>query len=263
MPPLRVLILGGAGEAAALADDLAGDGRFEPTLSLAGRTGAPRLPVIAWRIGGFGGVPGLVRFLGENGVQALIVATHPFAAQMRRHAVEAVRAVRMPLAMIERPAWLPGAGDDWTMVADMQQAALALGPDPRRVLLTIGRKDLAPFVGAPWHAYVVRSVDAPPPESLPPGAEMIAARGPFDEQAERQLLIDRHIEVIVTKNSGGAAVEAKLRAARGLGLPVIMIERPAAPDLRGLAVTTVTDAAAALNWLWTLHQTVSDAERGV
>lgn len=263
MPPLRVLILGGAGEAAALADALAGDGRFEPTLSLAGRTRAPRLPAIAWRIGGFGGVEGLIRYMGENGVQALIVATHPFAAQMRRHAVEAVRAVPMPLLMIERPAWLAGEGDDWTAVADMTQAALALGPDPRRVLLTIGRKDLAPFVAAPWHAYVVRSVDAPPPESLPPGAEVITARGPFDEDDDQRLLIDRRIEVIVTKNSGGAATEAKLRAARSLGLPVIMVDRPAPPDLSGLAVTTVTDAAGALDWLQTLHQAGSDAERGV
>lgn len=263
MPPLRVLILGGAGEAAALADALASDGRFEPTLSLAGRTRSPRLPTIAWRIGGFGGVEGLIRHLGENGVRALIVATHPFAAQMRRHAVEAVRAVPMPLLMIDRPAWRAGDGDDWTTVADMTQAALTLGRDPRRVLLTIGRKDLAPFVAAPWHAYVVRSVDTPPPESLPPGAEVITARGPFDEDDDRRLLIDRRIEVIVTKNSGGAATEAKLRAARGLGLPVIMVERPAPPDLRGLVVTTVTDAAGALDWLETLHQAVSAAERGV
>jgi precorrin-6A/cobalt-precorrin-6A reductase len=263
MPCLRVLILGGAGEAATLADALAGDDRFAPTLSLAGRTRSPRLPAIDWRIGGFGGVEGLVRYLEESRTRALIVATHPFAAQMRRHAALAVRAVPMPLLLIARPAWRAGEGDRWIPVADMGQAADALGPVPRRALLTIGRKDLAPFAAAPHHAYVVRSVDAPPPESLPVGAEVITARGPFDEDAERRLLIDRRIDVIVTKNSGGAATEAKLSAARSLGLPVIMVERPAAPDLSGLAAGVAADAAGALAWLEHLHHALFSTERGV
>jgi precorrin-6A/cobalt-precorrin-6A reductase len=258
---LKVLILGGAGEAAALADLLAGDRRFEPVLSLAGATRSPRPFPIASRTGGYGGAEGLARHLAEDGIQALVVATHPFAAQMRRQAVEAVRRAPIPLLLVERPAWQPTEGDRWLRVPDMEAAAGALGPESRCVLLTIGRKELAPFAAKPHHAYVVRTIDPPPPETLPAGAVLVTDRGPFDEAAERRLLQERRIDILVTKNSGGAATQAKLHAARGLGLPVVMVERPPSPDLDGLAVDVVADAGGAMAWLEARHQALS-AKRG-
>jgi len=263
MGALKILILGGTGEASALADSLAHDARFAPTLSLAGRTRAPRLPAIPVRIGGFGGVEGLRDYLEAAAVQALIVATHPFAVQMRRHAIEAVRAQPMPLLLIERPSWQAGAGDDWTELASMEAAAAALGRPPRRVLLTVGRQDIAPFADAPWHDYVLRSVEPPPPESLPPKVKILTARGPFDAEAERRMLIEERIEVLVTKNSGGAATEGKLRAARALGLPVLMVARPPWPELDGLDACRAADVAGARRWLEALHHEPLSAERGV
>jgi precorrin-6A/cobalt-precorrin-6A reductase len=257
MAPLRVLILGGSAEASALARLLADDRRFAPLLSLAGRTRAPALPPIAHRIGGFGGVEGLVRWLGEAGVELLVCATHPFASQMRRNAVEAARRTRTPLLVVERPAWSPVEGDRWTGVADMAAAARALGDAPQRVLLTVGRKDLAPFVAAGQHAYLIRSIDAPPAQSLPANAEVITARPPFGEACERRLLEARRIEVVVTKNSGGCDTAAKLAAARGLGLPVILVERPPAPDVAGLDVGRAVDAPEALAWLEARHEAAS------
>jgi precorrin-6A/cobalt-precorrin-6A reductase len=263
MPPLKILILGGTGEASTLSALLARDPRFNATLSLAGRTATPRLPEIPWRSCGFGGVSGLTRYLVDNAIQALIVATHPFAVQMRQNAVAAVRETKIPLLMIERPAWHATSGDRWTEVPDMAKAVAALGKTPRRVLLTIGRKDLAPFIAAPWHDYVIRSVDAPPPESLPPRAKIITARGPFTQAADRQMLIEERIALIVTKNSGGTATQSKLLAARELGLPVIMVARPPWPDVTGLNAGKAADAAAAYRWLEALHHATSPAKRGV
>jgi precorrin-6A/cobalt-precorrin-6A reductase len=263
MPQLKILLLGGTGEASALARLLAEDPSFAPVLSLAGRTAAPVLPAIPWRIGGFGGVAGLAHYLQDNGVQVLVVATHPFAAQIRQNAVAAARLTGRVLLMIERPAWGPEAGDLWTGVADMDEAAAALGPTRRRVLLTIGRKDLGPFAGAPWHDYVIRSVDAPPPELLPPCAKIITARGPFTLEDDRRMLHAERIEVIVTKNSGGTATQSKLIAARELGLPVIMVARPPWPDVTGLKAGRVSDAPSALRWLATFHGAASSAKRGV
>jgi precorrin-6A/cobalt-precorrin-6A reductase len=253
MPPLKILILGGTGEASALAKLLTGDPRFSPMLSLAGVTASPRLPDIPWRSGGFGGVAGLIRYIEEQSIQALIVATHPFAVQMRANAAAAGRATQIPLLFIERPSWQAQQGDSWQEVADMTRAAAALGNTPRRVLLTIGRKDLAPFTGAPWHDYLIRSVDAPPPETLPPHAKIITARGPFTQIEDQQLLAKHRIEVIVTKNSGGTATESKLHAALALGLPVIMVARPEWPDVTGLNATKAEDAPGALAWLETQH----------
>lgn len=257
MNPLRVLILGGSAEASALARSLEGDSRFAPVLSLAGRTRSPRLPPIAHRIGGFGGVDGLAQWLREPRADLLVCATHPFAAQMRRHAALAADRTGTPLLVIERPAWSPVDGDQWIPVADMAAAASALGERPRRVLLTVGQKDLSPFAGAPQHAYVVRSIDPPSPESLPPGAQVISARPPFEGADERRLLETHRIEVVVTKNSGGSDAAAKLAAARALGLPVIMVERPPALELGGLDAQRAADAAGAMAWLEARHEAAS------
>ncbi|MHB1872724.1 MAG: cobalt-precorrin-6A reductase [Steroidobacteraceae bacterium] len=254
---MRVLILGGSADASALARRLAGDGRFAPVLSLAGRTKSPVLPPIAHRIGGFGGVDGLVRWLSEPGADLLICATHPFAAQMRRHAVAAARRTGMPLLMIERPPWQAIEGDRWTPVPDMAAAARALGEAPRRVLLTIGQKDLAPFAAAPQHAYVVRSIDPPAAENLPPGAQVISARPPFFEADERTLMQAHGIEVVVTKNSGGSDAAGKLAAARALGLPVILVERPPPLDLDGMDGVRSVDAVGAMAWLEARHEAAS------
>lgn len=245
---MRLLILGGSTEASALARALAGDARFAPTLSLAGRTQAPVLPPIPARIGGFGGVTGLAGWLRAERIAAVVNATHPFAARMSASAAAACAETGTPLLRVLRPAWTPGPGDDWREVADMAAAARAPGAAPRRVFLTVGRQDLAPFAGMPQHAYVIRSVDPPPPETLPPRATVISARGPFDVAAETALLRDHAIDVIVTKNAGGSATEGKLAAARALGVPVVMVARP--PAATG---ETVPDVAGALAWLDRVH----------
>ena len=244
---MNLLILGGTTEATTIGRALAGDTRFAAEISLAGRTRTPLPQPLPTRIGGFGGAEGLSRHLVERRIDALIDATLPFAARMTANAVAAARATGTHLLVVLRPAWQPRVGDRWAMVADMAEAAEALGTAPRRVLLTVGQKDLTPFAGAPHH-FVLRSVDPPPPEVLPADVEVIAARGPFSEADELRLLADRRIDVIVTKNSGGSATAAKLAAARKRGLPVVMVQRPPAPQ-----VETVAGAGEVLQWLERLH----------
>jgi precorrin-6A/cobalt-precorrin-6A reductase len=251
---MRVLILGGTTEASALARALADDPRVAATLSLAGRTSAPAPQPVPLRVGGFGGADGLADWLRVHRIDVLIDATHPFATRISRNALVAAEAARTKLLVLLRPAWRPVAGDDWRVVPDMDTAAEALGEHPRRVLLTVGRQDLAPFPRTP-HRYVLRSVEPPPSALIPANAEIIAARGPFAEEDERALMTAHAIEMLVTKNAGGEATAAKLAAARALRLPVVMVARPAPPD--GPHVPTVADALA---WLEARH---AEAPRGV
>ena len=246
---MRVLVLGGTTEARALYGLLeARTGRFQATVSLAGATRAPVLPALDVRIGGFGGVAGLRAWLETHGIEAVIDATHPFAAQISGNAVQACTQAGVPLLRVERPGWTPGVGDDWTLVPDMQAAACALGTVPRRVLLTVGRKDLLPFATMDRHDWLLRSVDRPDSALLPPGARVLQARGPFYEAAEETLLRTERIDVIVTKNSGGMATAGKLVAARRLGVAVIMVARPVLAP-----APVVPDATAAMTWLDALH----------
>lgn len=239
---MRLLILGGTTEATALAAAVSNDSRFDTLLSFAGATRAPRPPAVPHRIGGFGGIPGLVAALAD--VDLLIDATHPFAARMKHNAAQAASLTNTPFLAIRRPEWQPTESDSWTEVPNMAAAAQSLGPTPRRILLTIGQKDLAAFQSAPWHHYTVRSVDPPRPETLPPNATVISARGPFRLADELALLRHHRIEILVTKNSGGTATEPKLEAARTLRLPVVMVQRPPHPE-----APTAADIPTALAWL--------------
>ena len=223
---MRLLILGGTTEASALARYIAGRIDIDPILSLAGRTRNPVVPPIPHRTGGFGGVTGLKAYLTETKTDAVIDATHPFAAQMSLHAAEACRDLKMPLVQFTRSPWRPAEGDRWLPVRDMTAAAEALDVKRRRVLLTVGGLQLAAFVAAPQHHYVIRTIDPPEAANTLPDHQLILARGPFALEDEVALMRDERIDVLVTKNSGGNATEAKLEAARTLGIEVVMVERP-------------------------------------
>lgn len=244
---MRILILGGTTEASALAALLAGDSRFDATLSLAGRTASPKAQPLATRVGGFGGADGLVQWIVAEKIAAVIDATHPYADQISANAVAACRQAAIPLVSIVRPAWQPVPGDRWQVVANAGAAAAALDKGPQRVFLSLGRLDLHAFTAAPQHAYVARIIDAPQQARLPPNIRFLRARGPFDLAAERRLLDDEKIDVIVSKNSGGAATYPKIDAARERGLPVVMIARPDKP-----AGHAVAGPQAAIDWL--LHE---------
>lgn len=250
----RVLILGGTTEARQLAGRLAGRSDLDVTLSLAGRTQDPATQPVPVRIGGFGGAEGLAAWLEQTGTQILIDATHPFAARISTNAVEAARKVRIPIIALRRPEWTPVEGDRWTLVGSVTEAIAALGDAPRRVFVALGRQELAPLVHAPQHSYLIRSVDPIEPRLAVRQAQYILDRGPFAEAAEREMLSGQAIDAIIAKNSGGAATYGKIVAARVLGIPVILVRRPALPDV---PAAEGVDAALAM-----LDHLLAPAKRG-
>jgi precorrin-6A/cobalt-precorrin-6A reductase len=239
----RVLVLGGTGEARGLAGLLDGDPRFDVTVSLAGRTEAPRPAPGRTRSGGFGGAEGLAAWLRSEHVHALVDATHPFAAAISAHAAAAAAAADVPLLAVRRPGWTPVPGDRWHTVDTLTEAAAVLPSLGTRAFLTVGRQDLAAFAGTSLFC-LVRSVD-PPAVPLPRDHRLLLSRGPFAVADELRLLREHRIDVLVTKDSGGSATAAKLTAARELGLPVVTVRRPPPPP--GVPVAETAGQAAA--WL--------------
>lgn len=211
--------------------------------SYAGRTDAPMGQPIHMRVGGFGGVEGLRAYLQAEGISHVIDATHPFAAQMSTNAVAACGAEGIPLIALERAPWTPSEGDRWIHVPDIPAAVAALNGPPQRVFLAIGRQHIDAFAAQPQHRYLLRLVDAPT-APLPFPADVVVARGPFDVASDTALMQERETEVIVAKNAGGKGAVAKIAAARALGLPVVMIDRPMIPP-RQLARTV----AEVMAWL--------------
>ncbi|MFF6998882.1 cobalt-precorrin-6A reductase [Streptomyces sp. NPDC008313] len=237
----HVLILGGTTEARALAARLAARPGVRVTTSLAGRVTRPAAIEGDVRVGGFGGADGLAAWLREHQVDAVVDATHPFAARITANAARAAAATGVPAVVLRRPGWRPGPGDRWHPAASLTEAAALLPPLGRRVLLTTGRLGLAAFADLPGLYVLARSVEPPEPP-LPHGTEILLARGPFTVAGERALLREHRIDVLVTKDSGGAATSAKLTAARELGLPVVVVRRPPPPE----GVTVVPDVLQAL-----------------
>lgn len=227
---MRLLILGGTTEASRLAAAVANEPGIAATLSLAGRTAAPAAAPLPMRVGGFGGIEGLARHLASERIDGVVDATHPFAARISAHAVAACARTSVPLIAFSRPRWMPEPGDRWVEVADIPGAVarLAILP-PQGVFLTTGRLDLAAFRAAPHHRYVVRTIDPPAETEALPGMVPVLGRGPFPVDDEAALMARHDIRLLVTKNSGGEASAAKLTAARRLGLPVLMVSRPALP----------------------------------
>lgn len=227
MPP-NLLILGGTTEASALAQRLAGTG-LRATLSLAGRVKAPAAQPIPMRIGGFGGADGLAAYLRDQRVSHVIDATHPFAAQISANAVTACAEAGVPLLAFTRAPWVAQPGDDWRRVPDIAGAVAALAGPRQNVMLAVGRMHLAAFAAQPQHRYLLRLVEAPDAALPLPDATAIIDRGPFSRAGDTALMRDHGVQVVVAKNAGGSGARAKIDAARDLGLPVILIDRPALP----------------------------------
>jgi precorrin-6A/cobalt-precorrin-6A reductase len=239
----KLLILGGTGEAVALAAQAVKIDGLQVISSLAGRTQNPvDLPGLS-RIGGFGGEQGLIDYLRSHQIDLVIDATHPFAQQISWNGARAAAICGLPWLRLERPAWQPLDGDRWFSVANHEQAAALLPGLARRVFLTIGRQELGHYAHLTDLWFLMRSIDPPVNVAMPPG-EVILAKGPFDLADEKELLVKYGIEVIVSKNSGGDATYGKVAAARELGLAVVMIERPVEP-----AGDLVTNLDAADRWL--------------
>lgn len=241
----KVLILGGTGDAIDLAAQASKIPGIAVTTSLAGRTLHPIAPSGDYRVGGFGGSAGLATYLQDQSIDFLIDATHPFAAHISWNAEAAAREVGIPYLMLVRPVWEKIEGDRWIEVESVEAAAEAIPADARRVFLTIGRQQLAPFLKLKpqlniW--FLTRSID--PPEPPMPQGKILLDRGPFHLEQERKLLQEYAIDAIVSKNSGGDATYAKVRAARELEIPIVMVQRPAMPPGE-----QVSNVAAVLAWI--------------
>jgi precorrin-6A/cobalt-precorrin-6A reductase len=226
MPNRRILVLGGTSDANALAGEFLKAG-YNVVTSLAGVTENPALPAGEIRVGGFGGEEGLFDYLKAEGFTAVADATHPFAAQISRHGLHAAERAGIPYLRLERAAWTPLPADNWINVPNTEAAVTAL-PNSARVLLTIGRKDIAGFLARDDLSGVARMIEKPA-FHLPQNWALVLARPPFSIEAERESLAFHKITHLVSKNAGGKLTAAKLIAARGLRIPVVMIERPQKP----------------------------------
>ncbi|MQT33494.1 cobalt-precorrin-6A reductase [Pseudomonas helleri] len=220
----RILLLGGVTEALAIARTLSP----QHVYSLAGVGRVPTDLRCEVRVGGYGGAEGLAHYMGEQGIDLLLDATHPYAAQISQNAARAAALSGVPCWALRRPAWVPQAGDDWREVADWAELVQALKPF-QRPLFTLGREPLEHLDEIPEQQFwTLRALDVYPGNER---CDVIGARGPFRIEEERTLFEQRRIDVLISKNSGSSATEPKLEVARERGVPVLILKRPVLPQV--------------------------------
>ena len=240
---MTVLILGGTAEARDIARRLHEEAA-DFMSSLAGRVARPRLPVGQVRVGGFGGVAGLAEFLLRFPISAVVDATHPFSEGMSRNALAACDQTRTPLLRLERPGWAGAPGSQtWHWVDSHDAAAKCANLVGSRPFLTVGRQSLAQFLQPLAERDVLARVVDRPDIELPRAWRVITSRGPYELDAERDIMRSHQADVLVTKDSGGNYTWAKMQAAAELGLRVVVVRR-APPTQNALVVHDVELAAA-------------------
>ena len=237
-----ILILAGTTEGRALAELCAEKG-LPVIASLAGATADPRPYPVPLRVGSFGGADGFLAYLRDNGIRAVVDATHPFAQKITERTADLCREIGIPYLRFERPGWVQGDKDNWTWVEQAAEAA-ALIPPTATVFLATGRQSLPEFSGLTAGRVLVRVVDPPQVAGPIQNINWIVDRGPFDYASEVALFIREKVDVVVTKDAGGSGARAKLDAARDLGIPVILLRRPAPPD-----APMVQDIGQAMEWI--------------
>ncbi len=240
---VKILILGGTHEASELAKKADNLPNIQVKVSLAGRTSQTAISQNL-RIGGFGGVAGLIKYLKEEKIDLLIDATHPFAAKISENAAIATGNLGIPRLMLVRSAWESVIDDKWIEVENIEAAAEILPDFAKRVFLTIGRQELTAFSQLENIWFLMRAIEKPSPDIVLPKGLLLLDRGPFDKDLEKQLLHKYNIDTVVSKNSGGNATYAKIIAARELGIKVVMVKRPMLPQGE-----LVEDVESALRWI--------------
>jgi precorrin-6A/cobalt-precorrin-6A reductase len=235
---VTLLILGGTGEARDIAQRLVGT---DAIISLAGATRAPKAQGLPTRIGGFGGAEGFATFLQDENISAVLDATHPFASRITTRTAAVCDQAGLPYVQVLRPAWEPQAGDQWTQIYAEQEAASHIKKGAT-VFLGTGRQTLARFANLAGCTVICRQID-PPTQPFPfEGGQFLVGRPPFSVKDEVALFAKLGVDWLVVKNAGGAPSRAKLTAARKLGIPVLMMARPAQGDWA--VVETVENALA-------------------
>jgi precorrin-6A/cobalt-precorrin-6A reductase len=222
---MKLLILGGTADARHLAEALQ---QRQPALelvySVAGLVRQPQVPATVVS-GGFSQFGGLSNYCKQQNIDAIVNATHPFSVTMGNHAVNTCNELGLSYWRFLRPLWQQQTGDDWQLFSHTTSLLKGLA-NFQRVLLTLGQANADELALLSSTQQIWLRTAVAPNYALPINVSWIKAIGPFDEASELALLRQHQIQAIASKNSGGDSTVAKLNAARAVGIPVFMLQRP-------------------------------------
>lgn len=179
---------------------------------------------------------GLARLMISSEIDVVVDASHPYAVNVSQNAMQACTSTGTHYIRYERPAAVMPFYEGLHVVNDYHQAIKLAGLLGKVVFLTTGSRHLKLFKDAlclQQHRLIARVL--PEPNVLTECIELgflpkdiVAMQGPFSHELNMALFKEYQAEVVVTKNSGHiGGSDTKISAAMALGLPLVVIDRPA------------------------------------
>lgn len=177
----------------------------------------------------------MASLLVEKGIRVIVDASHPFAEEASKNAMNAAEQAKVPYIRYERESQ-NFQYEKLTMVQSYEEAAEIAAQKKGVILLTTGSKTLQIFTKQLLNVPGVRLLARMLPrldnlekcESLGfPQKNIIAIQGPFTKEFDLALYKQFGVTLMITKESGQiGSVNEKVEAAKELGIDMILISRP-------------------------------------
>lgn len=176
----------------------------------------------------------LLGLLHQHPFQYIVDATHPFAEEISRNAIQAAAATGIEYLRLERTGEELPQGAWIQTIHKLEDLALYLRPG-QRIFSTIGSKNLARLVAITTAAKSELIVRVLPSSQVLQACEdlglrpdqIIAMKGPFSTAVNKALFRKYHVDMVISKDSGNAGgFEEKLQAAEECGIPMVVWTRP-------------------------------------
>ena len=232
---VNILILIGTGDGLQLAKELGLRAEFNVHIFVDKRSRFRSNLKVAGEISSLRNEEFFLRFLIENGIEALIDASHPFDNETSGLCKRVSKLADIKLTHFLRPSWTPTIDDNWTSVRTLDEAAKTI-PDGSNVFIATGRIGLEKFSKLTSSKFFIRRLGKVKMHCPLDNGKFIYGDPPFSLKDELSLFRSLKIDILVIKNVGGEGSFAKVEAARAMNISVIMIERPQKPWANGIDI---------------------------
>ena len=230
---VNILILIGTGDGLQLAKELGLLAEFNVHIFVDNRSRIRSNLKVAGEISSLRNEEFFHRFLIENGIEALIDASHPFDKESTELCKRVSKLADIKLTHFLRPPWTPTIDDNWTRVRTLDEAAKII-PDGSNVFIATGRIGLEKFSKLTSSKFFIRRLGKVKMHCPLDNGKFIYGDPPFSLKDEISLFRSLKIDILVIKNVGGEGSFAKVEAARAMNISVIMIERLQKPWANGI-----------------------------
>ncbi|HJG96538.1 MAG TPA: cobalt-precorrin-6A reductase [Romboutsia timonensis] len=175
----------------------------------------------------------MINFIEQNNINKIIDATHPYAIEVSKNAIQCATELNIDYIRYERKSLIDSINyENKYIVNSIEDACKIAREKGRNIFIGTGSKNLPQIVDfIPDRNLIVRVLPTSDVilscENLGLNADnIIAMKGPFNQSINEEFYKHYDIDIVITKESGtaGGFLE-KVNACEALKIPVVIIAR--------------------------------------